>query len=712
MASIYEEYGIPTKVGESMMKIISYIAIESPDIAREAVHMPPELVDLVDHFDIIWTTSMEKSYVKRRKWDRIMALREFIQNALDAEHESFGYDNIDIKTYFTDKVPPGKLTGIDALIGNNTRSFVIEDRGPGITYKAFTLGGEDKKCYLRGAYGEGMKVAALYMSVHENDVFIFSGDIVYKCYVSEINNMLTVSIGRSTSHINGTKVLIHNLHIWKHELEDLIYHPNDSSIKRKSTCFYDTSGCKHDMPNTVIESDEGKPNKLYVRDMFVTDMDKVDPTYFYGYNLWWVDLEPNRTNVSRSQQLLNEVSRTLCNVDPYFIVNMIEKNMQYIQSPPHYIIPSNVYEIWQCSFAKMRSDTIDEIRKLCANNSIGAYTITGDNRDVVEANHEGITPIVVPTNFGVLLHRILPTVADVLIETHKKLSKVDQIPLDQLTASQLSTYSEWAMLMHQVMRGYRDRKHNLSIVVNGGDRSFYTPSTNTISMSLNRVENSEYSTFIHELSHALDYSYNYTSADMTESFEESLADVGSFILETMSNLRVVACKSRCSNLCFNASIAKHKSDFFENEDTFDTFTSSVLNDIFNCPTCIYVSMYHNGHKYIYTVSCILNKIDPESMPRETEEIYNMDIDKAISIIIDMIHSVLDDTSVYTSIIEGDKINEVTELISNTNKENIHSQLVRVLYNIQYADSGEKIGIYKYDLINDKYIQLPGGEWIA
>jgi hypothetical protein len=696
MSSIYDSYNIPPVEGEAMMKIISYVAIENPKLALEASYIHSDLVDDIDHFDIMWTTSMEKSYAKRRDWDAMMAVREFIQNALDAEHEKLGYDNIDIKIH--------NIRSSPKIIGNHL-SLVIEDQGDGITYKSFALGGEDKKCYLRGAYGEGMKVAALYMSMKGKDVYIFSGDTVYKCYISKITNMLTISIGKSTTHTKGTKVVIQNFYLDQDEIDDIIYKPHDPRIDIKSTSYYCGISCPDDMPNTVMNTTDER-NRLYVRDMFVSYTDKIINDTFYSYNLWWVDLEPNRTNVSRISQLSAAVSTLLSKAEPMFTRNLIEANLEHTTTPHHYyrVVTNELFEFDDCRL--QTSDAIKRmINNLVSKYSIGAWTNSTDPRDIINANHEGITPIIIPYSLNQLFDHI-PSVTDLLIDTNKKLAEADQIPRDQLTVSQLSTLNEWQHFANPVVRETDSYDTpSVEMVVVNGDRSFYSPKTNTISISINKLIHRSYTTFIHELSHAVDYSMTHSTNDLTENFEYALATTGSLLVHAMSDKDMVAFKSRCTDLCFNAT-PKSINDFFDRELGIEV----AHHNIFSSPFCVYVSLHEGNRTKIYPICNVFNNIDPDWSIDEAEKTFAEDTDKAANHIVDMIRDVISDRTAYTRLRAGRDLEHLTGLIDKVDSDMCYEQLVNMLSHARHTETGKRVGVYKYDLVNDKYVYVK--EWLA
>ena len=59
----------------------------------------------------------------------------------------------------------------------------IADQGRGITYRALQIGGTDKPPWLRGRYGEGLKVAALWYSMNGYNLYLWARpNILMKCF--------------------------------------------------------------------------------------------------------------------------------------------------------------------------------------------------------------------------------------------------------------------------------------------------------------------------------------------------------------------------------------------------------------------------------------------------------------------------------------------------------------------------------------------------
>jgi hypothetical protein len=712
--SVYEEYGIPHEVGTSMMKLIDYVSIESPKFAAEASYIPPDLSDTIERFDIVWPTNLDKSYIKRRHWDKNMAIREFIQNALDAEDESYGYSNVDrysqhIDIHQTEEFIDDSITGLDALFSGTIRSIVIRDHGKGISYKAFMMGGEDKLCYLRGAYGEGMKIAALYMSAKGHDVYILSGNDVYKCFYSEMTHTLVISIGKSKYHINGTEVLIHKLCTNIENIDDLVFNPTDPNIEKSATSEFSHHTCAYAMPSSVIEYNDQR-KRLYVRDMFVNYLDDIISNAFYSYNLWWIELEPNRKTVVSTQSMAVQISRTLRDADTYFITNLIKQNITHYDEPDHYVLVPQVYEIDQCSFGDISDTPLQYyMKELTSSLGIGAYTSSSDPRDIIEANHEGIIPIVVRPNMESLFCH-LPTVTDVIINRASQLSESGDIPLSDLTVYQRSVYNGWNHLAKAVLgilypQYLDDRIVHLSVI--DTKRSFYDVDTQTMKMSLNAIDHNKISTFIHELSHRIDIGMHRTTKDVTENFERALEHTGASILKCMAEKAFGFPEfiDRCKRMCFDAS-PKTIDEMFVHTRISEPSTNRTCIELYSRPVFIFITIDGEIHPLRLTYSLI----NPEATSSDAEAHYLSSINEAIWDISECISDIKHDPYIYLCPEDISRILDSIALGFNESEKPLvlFMEHIRKCYrNTKPGAEPPRISIYRYDLKDDLYAIVEG-----
>jgi len=274
------------------IKVAEYLVTEMPEFYREVTHVPRDLEDMIERFELVWPMPFEEKYVESRKINEFKAFRELLQNALDAEHEVYGYEKI----------------RIDVRV-DNLGTHVV-DRGKGITWRAFLMGGSDKPCYARGYFGEGLKLAGLRFSAIGHPVYLFTGRVVYKMMYYRPMDVFAIVFGRSRKDVKGTHVLIYRWRLPKWMLENM-YVKKTPGLHKLCSVKFGSRDCEYDMPNEVY-IDDSKDTKLYVRDIFVnTFRNMFGDTAFYTYNLWWVELDPNRTNVESSYMLDKEIKRRL-----------------------------------------------------------------------------------------------------------------------------------------------------------------------------------------------------------------------------------------------------------------------------------------------------------------------------------------------------------------------------------------------------------------
>lgn len=212
-----------------------------------------------------------------RRWTDFMAIREFVQNALDEA------DRFDARP--TIKIERNKL-----IISNPSRKLLP---------KHLKLGGSDKECWERGRYGEGLKVAAMKL-LPASDVYIYSHDNAYRLLTD--GKDLYLLIGEIPSIGERTVVEIYNPP--PVDIEKMIYSP-PTFIE----AVYSSEYCPYNKPSRIKKE---PPNLLYVRDIYVNTLKELTglPSV-YTYNLWWVELSEDRIHVTSTDALLTEIARLI-----------------------------------------------------------------------------------------------------------------------------------------------------------------------------------------------------------------------------------------------------------------------------------------------------------------------------------------------------------------------------------------------------------------
>lgn len=229
-------------------------------------------------------TNMPSTY--RPYWDMFHAIREFVQNSLD-ETETF-----DIR-----------LT---------SEGLEISDQGSGFFVADLLLHYREKPKWARGQFGEGLKIACIVALKNGFPLYIWTTDKVIRPLF-----LLKRFIERGEVHEarvvyffwhpfpreRGTTVLIQG---YKGEmfLDRFVQKlPSESFVfSRQSTI--DDHRFTHSMIDYPVGTTGPSTHSLYVRDIYVSDL--WEPTLL-SYNLWRVDLDPDRVGLKNPRQVENEV---------------------------------------------------------------------------------------------------------------------------------------------------------------------------------------------------------------------------------------------------------------------------------------------------------------------------------------------------------------------------------------------------------------------
>ena len=249
--------------------------------------------------------SIKADYVSRRGWDEWMALREFLQNALDTE-ELIGFGYLSSWVY-------------------------VADRGPGVPpSKAMFFGASEKDlCRDRGVFGEGMKMGLLTLENKGMPAVVVTNvgalPIAYKYKILDDGRVIMLvyvldgvrcSRGELSEAISltGTVVLVYDpgkaieSRVKDYGMDSLadaitpvkkvigvseFYAPPESGFR-----------CTNVGTNYLLKD----TTALYVRGIFVRPEMPGYVQNKLGYDMWWFYLDPNRNNVDTSK---TNVGRTV-----------------------------------------------------------------------------------------------------------------------------------------------------------------------------------------------------------------------------------------------------------------------------------------------------------------------------------------------------------------------------------------------------------------
>jgi hypothetical protein len=286
-------HGLTREITSSeLIQYLGSIRLESPFLYDMMVRDPPDIAGRIAGWDFLFSTGMTTEYPLRRNWNAWLAMRELVQNALDIEDNTFGYENIRVNVY------------------TDAQGVHVVNRGPPMSRDAWKLGGSDKQCWERGRFGEGLKVASAYFAYQGTILYVFTGNEVYKAIVSPGTSLVVVLLGRPISPTPGiTEAVVHNATIEPGTIENMVFqqfmktnHPRIIAQKALTS-----TTCDHPRTSYIVDFSD----HLWVGDIYVNSLYNITAhASTFSYNLWYVDLEPNRITVQSIDQLGKMIAKT------------------------------------------------------------------------------------------------------------------------------------------------------------------------------------------------------------------------------------------------------------------------------------------------------------------------------------------------------------------------------------------------------------------
>ncbi len=254
---------------------------------------PPELAPRIAGYDALLSTGLSKDYVDKREFSLFISIRELLQNALDEEEMVRGRP--------------------DVLIEQDAQGTWIVDSGRGITVNALRMGGSDKECWMRGYYGEGLKLAASYLTLNGIPVYLFTGQMVFRFIAlprDEQNPGIFILLGRSREAIKGTTILLFGYKADQDFMEKIVRFRNKDLVTQLiAEERFPSEDCPREMPSAIFDF----PNQLYIRNMYAGEMSEVSRRKsLLSYDLWWFRFDVSRNLMTqRMPQLFLEIAKLL-----------------------------------------------------------------------------------------------------------------------------------------------------------------------------------------------------------------------------------------------------------------------------------------------------------------------------------------------------------------------------------------------------------------
>jgi hypothetical protein len=279
-----EKYGFPSEYQIYVTPIQELTEkINEEDMA--ALMEPQTLRNTIRQYDGMISLNISQEYIQKRGFSEFKALREIIQNSLDETELSTGVPDVTIKI-------------------DEAGTWII-DNGRGLNGNAFIIGNSEKKCWMRGYYGEGLKLALGFFLLAGYSVYIFSNKNVFKPVflpVKKEKAWLNILLGEGSRSEKGTRILIANYKADKKMLDELVSFQNQD-IKDKIVDRIVMKGkeCDYEKPLTIYNY----PNLLYMRNLLVGKANEVTKRRsFFTYDLWWFRLDVSRNLLTYSMPAL------------------------------------------------------------------------------------------------------------------------------------------------------------------------------------------------------------------------------------------------------------------------------------------------------------------------------------------------------------------------------------------------------------------------
>ncbi len=253
----------------------------------------PDLASKITGYDALFSTGLSKDYVDKREFSVFVSIRELLQNALDEEEVITGRPDVQLE--------------------QDTYGTWIVDRGRGITLEALRMGESNKECWMRGYYGEGLKLAASYLTLNQIPVYLFTRQMVLRFVVlpKDVRNPgIFILLGRSKEAIKGTKILLSGYRADQEFVEKMVRFWNrefkDKLIVEER---FPSENCLREMPSAIFDF----PNLLYIRNMYAGEMsDIAKRKSLFSYDLWWFRFDVSRKLMTQTMpQLFLEIAKLL-----------------------------------------------------------------------------------------------------------------------------------------------------------------------------------------------------------------------------------------------------------------------------------------------------------------------------------------------------------------------------------------------------------------
>ena len=407
------------------------------------------------------------SYKYREHWGNWECIRELVQNALDAHSKKYTHDKVD---------------------GN----LVITDDGPGLELNHLLFGESHKTNENpRGKFGEGLKIALLVFKRMGYDIKIFSRKIVVEVADTTIADTTCLRLyyhePTSSEYFDGTKVVVYN---YKGPLfQERFINPSTKILYKD--CYN----------NYIIKREPGKPGVLYVRDIYVQELEESQ----FSYNLNSCDLEESRNIASAFSIHYNMGSLWICCPKPALLQEFLRavENKKYEYNAIIRYLPTYTIKRLRRIFKKMYPKSVIQTSYASGKEAVwrGYRVIDWFNSE----HHSGLI-------------KCLPTDQELLAKCAK--DKIIRVRASSLKKQQKD-------VLNILKRLTNDYKIDVAPVI-FKNSEIEGMAGNPILINVENLNDltSSLSILIHELAHTI-----YKSEDMTREFIHDISKAGAELLK-------------------------------------------------------------------------------------------------------------------------------------------------------------------------------------
>ncbi len=274
-------YNIPLSMSAS---IIPLREAENRGISLD-LEETPDLASKIAGYDALFSTGLSKDYVDKREFNLFVSIRELLQNALDEEEAMTGQTYVQLEQ--------------DAC-----GTWII-DKGRGITVEGLRMGESNKECWMRGYYGEGLKLAASYLTLNQIPVYLFTQQMALRFITlpkDARNPGIFILLGRSKETIKGTRVLLSGYRADPKFIKKMVrFWNNELTAKLIVEERFPSEDCPREMPSAIFDF----PDLLYIRNMYIGEMSQVTKRRsLLSYDLWWIRLDVSRKLMTQTMPQL------------------------------------------------------------------------------------------------------------------------------------------------------------------------------------------------------------------------------------------------------------------------------------------------------------------------------------------------------------------------------------------------------------------------